>query len=369
MPSAPAISIPRNLRLRSAESGQADSGVAIGPEFLGEVSEHRETKLGHPRRGGHDLTSPPTGTSDGRYHHPVPVTEVKYFSRGLLGRGTLRRPMSRMRVCLGRRGSSTRSRSCACSRTRSTSSSSDATGRERLTDLEWNVSGYIAHMTDNTRIWAERLVAVARGADPHVVPYDPDMLAESRHYNDVALLGATWSLRIAAVNWLAAVNEADSAGVVILHSERGAMELSDVVASNAHDAFHHRWDLTRFFTNTERIPRRAERWTLSRAFEDTLRNLPNLPSALSRTNPKSRRIQAMARTQYRLQSTSRATTVAQRELSERRDRDATPQVTARLTSVNQSDAIANRSASRKEGRDRWTSSRVDWTAGSTTTRR
>ena len=119
------------------------------------------------------------------------------------------------------------------------------TGTERLPDLGWNISGYIAHMTDNTRIWAERLIAVARGADAHVVPYDPDLLAESRHYNDVALQGATWSFRIAVENWLIAVDEADPAGVVMLHSERGAMELSDVVASNAHDAFHHRWDLTR----------------------------------------------------------------------------------------------------------------------------
>ncbi|HEY3843754.1 MAG TPA: hypothetical protein VGL48_10940 [Acidimicrobiales bacterium] len=120
-----------------------------------------------------------------------------------------------------------------------------ATGTERLSDLEWNVSGYISHMADNIRIWAERLVAVARGADPHVVPYDPDLLAESRHYNDVALQGATWSFRIAVENWLKAVDEANPAEVVLLHSERGAMELSDVVASNAHDAFHHRWDLTR----------------------------------------------------------------------------------------------------------------------------
>ncbi len=122
---------------------------------------------------------------------------------------------------------------------------SDATGTERLSDLRWNVCGYIAHMTDNTRIWAERLVAVARGADPHVIPYDPDLLAEARHYNEIALLGATWSLRIAVASWLAAVEEADPAGVVMLHSERGAMELCDVVTSNAHDAFHHRWDLTR----------------------------------------------------------------------------------------------------------------------------
>jgi hypothetical protein len=56
---------------------------------------------------------------------------------------------------------------------------SEATGMERLPGLGWNVCGYIAHMTDNTRIWAERLVAVARGADAHVVPYDPDLLAKA----------------------------------------------------------------------------------------------------------------------------------------------------------------------------------------------
>jgi hypothetical protein len=100
-------------------------------------------------------------------------------------------------------------------------------------------------MTDNTRIWSERLVAVARGADPQVVPYDPDLLAESRRYNAVALEGAVWSLRLAVAAWLEAVAEASLAEVVVLHSERGAMELFDIVASNAHDACHHRWDVTR----------------------------------------------------------------------------------------------------------------------------
>jgi hypothetical protein len=122
---------------------------------------------------------------------------------------------------------------------------SDAIGTERLPGLGWNVCGYIAHMTDNTRIWAERLVAVARGADAHVVPYDPDLLAEARYYNEIALQGATWSFRIAVANWLAAVEEAELSAIVMLHSVRGAMELVDVVASNAHDAFHHRWDVAR----------------------------------------------------------------------------------------------------------------------------
>src|SRR5579875_3587356 len=109
-----------------------------------------------------------------------------------------------------------------------------ATGAERLPDLGWNVSGYLAHMTDNARIWAERLVAVARGADPHIVPYDPDLLAQARHYNEVALLGAQWSFRTAVANWADVVDEAQTAAVVLLHSVRGAMELSDVVASNVH---------------------------------------------------------------------------------------------------------------------------------------
>jgi hypothetical protein len=133
-----------------------------------------------------------------------------------------------------------------------------ATGREQRSGLGWNVSGYIAHMTDNTIIWAERLVAAARGADPHIVPYDPDLLAEARHYNEVALQGATWSLRTAITNWLAAVDEARPAGVVMLHSERGAMELSDVVASNAHDAFHHCWDVTRILQPADQVRQSSE---------------------------------------------------------------------------------------------------------------
>jgi hypothetical protein len=120
-----------------------------------------------------------------------------------------------------------------------------ATGTERLPELGWNVSAYIAHMTDNTRIWAERMIAVARGADAHVVLYDPDLLAEARRYNEVALSGARWSLRVAIEGWLPAAEESEAAGVVMLHSERGATEFSDVVAANAHDSYHDRWDLRR----------------------------------------------------------------------------------------------------------------------------
>jgi hypothetical protein len=129
-----------------------------------------------------------------------------------------------------------------------------ADGREHIPDLAWNVSAYVAHMTDNTRIWAERLIAVARGGDPHVVAYDPDLLAQARRYNDVALEGAMWSFRLAVRSWGTAVEEATLANVVMLHSERGAMELFDVVASNAHDARHHFWDLQRILLASPRTP-------------------------------------------------------------------------------------------------------------------
>ena len=126
-----------------------------------------------------------------------------------------------------------------------------AKGTERLPDLGWNVSGYVAHMTDDTRIWSERLIAIARGADAKVVPYDPDLLAESRRYNEVAFEGAGGHSAPAVDDWLAAVAEAKLAEVVVAHSERGAMELFDVVASEtAHDAYHHRWDVMRILRGT-----------------------------------------------------------------------------------------------------------------------
>ena len=61
----------------------------------------------------------------------------------------------------------------------------------------------------------------------------------------MTIQGAIWSFRIAVETWRSAADKAVPAGIVMLHSVRGAKELSDVVASNAHDAVHHRWDLKR----------------------------------------------------------------------------------------------------------------------------
>ena len=34
-------------------------------------------------------------------------------------------------------------------------------------------------------------------------------------------------------------------GIVLIHPDRGELSLPDVVLANAHDGFHHQWDIDR----------------------------------------------------------------------------------------------------------------------------
>src|SRR5580658_2354418 len=122
---------------------------------------------------------------------------------------------------------------------------SGKTGDERHRDLAWPVVAYVCHVSDNLRIWAERLAGVALGDDGAVAPYDQDLLAQARRYQDVSLAGALWSLERAAGDWRHAVDTADQVGITLVHPERGENSLLDVVRTNAHDARHHAWDIER----------------------------------------------------------------------------------------------------------------------------
>jgi hypothetical protein len=64
-------------------------------------------------------------------------------------------------------------------------------------------------------------------------------------YDRLALAGALWSLGWAARAWLESVEAALAAGVVLQHAARGAQRAEDVARNNAHDAFHHLWDVDR----------------------------------------------------------------------------------------------------------------------------
>jgi hypothetical protein len=118
-------------------------------------------------------------------------------------------------------------------------------GSQRHPDLAWPAVAYVCHVSDNLRIWAERLVALASGDTQPVARYDQDLLARARAYDEVALAGALWSLDRAVRDWTEAVGRADRAGVTLVHPDRGAQSLLDVVRSNAHDASHHCRDIAR----------------------------------------------------------------------------------------------------------------------------
>jgi hypothetical protein len=118
-------------------------------------------------------------------------------------------------------------------------------GRARHPDLQWDAGGYVCHVTDNLRIWAERLAGAACGGGTAVPGYDADLLGRARGYNLVPVEGALWSLRRAGQNWVDALALAEPSDVVLRHAGRGEQRVADVISNNAHDAFHHGWDIQR----------------------------------------------------------------------------------------------------------------------------
>jgi hypothetical protein len=118
-------------------------------------------------------------------------------------------------------------------------------GTERRSASSWDARGYVCHVGDNLRIWAERLVAAVDVPDLAIGAYDADLLATARNYGAIPLRGALWSLQRAVDAWLAAIQVAGPAEIVLLHPERGRLHLADVMSTNAHDAFHHLFDVRR----------------------------------------------------------------------------------------------------------------------------
>jgi hypothetical protein len=118
-----------------------------------------------------------------------------------------------------------------------------ATGVERHRDLSWTVGAYVCHVADNLRIWAERLAGASSGSDGVVGAYNENLLATARRYETIPLVAARWSLGRAVSDWVEAVTNSRTSGVVLHHPERGDLTLSEVACANAHDAAHHRWDI------------------------------------------------------------------------------------------------------------------------------
>lgn len=120
----------------------------------------------------------------------------------------------------------------------------NAGGDERHPTLSWSVRAYVAHIGDNLRIWAERIAVAGPGRTIIISTYDENALARARAYDGISLRGALWTLERSSRDWVEAVTSAPP-GLVMEHPERGAIQLTDIIRTNAHDAAHHIWDIER----------------------------------------------------------------------------------------------------------------------------
>jgi hypothetical protein len=125
----------------------------------------------------------------------------------------------------------------------------DAAAWLRHPDLGWTLGAYVCHVADNVHIWAQWLAGAALAAEADVPGYEEALLGEARFYNRVPLGGALWQLGQATGSWQEAVAMARSREVVLLHETRGPQSTADVVRSNAHDAYHHGWDIGRILAH------------------------------------------------------------------------------------------------------------------------
>jgi hypothetical protein len=126
-----------------------------------------------------------------------------------------------------------------------------ATGEETCPDLVWSVSAYVSHVSDNLRIWSERLAGARLSGESRVAGYDQDLLGLARRYEAINLRAALWSLDWAVQEWSSSIRVALVAGTELQHSDRGRQSAEDVARNNAHDASHHLWDIERIIDANE----------------------------------------------------------------------------------------------------------------------
>lgn len=103
----------------------------------------------------------------------------------------------------------------------------------------------MCHVGDSIRVWSERIATVALGAKGPVAVYNQDLLAVARHYDDISVDAALWSLERAVGDWRAALALVDGEAFTMLHGEMGAMSRHEVVTIRAHDVVHHTYDIER----------------------------------------------------------------------------------------------------------------------------
>ena len=120
-----------------------------------------------------------------------------------------------------------------------------AAGGEVPPGCTWSAKAYVFHVADNLRIFAERLEGVRAGGRRELIGYDENELAAARHYEEMSLPAALWSIADAVPRWATASRAALADELTYQHSERSELRASEIVRAPAHDALHHAWDVSR----------------------------------------------------------------------------------------------------------------------------
>lgn len=108
----------------------------------------------------------------------------------------------------------------------------------------WSPSGYVWHVADVTRAWAERLHSLAAQPEARWAPFDPDELARARHYDELPASTGPWALArsVEALHDGLALHDHHA---TFLHPEWGRGTVTDALRWLAHEVVHHELDVRR----------------------------------------------------------------------------------------------------------------------------
>lgn len=107
----------------------------------------------------------------------------------------------------------------------------------------WSAAMYVWHLVDVLRIGTERLVTLALDPAAGVACWDENLLAEARRYEQLSPVAGLAVLASTASEWVRTAEAAPDGEVT--HPVFGTLSTADVVARNAHEAFHHLLDIRR----------------------------------------------------------------------------------------------------------------------------
>ena len=108
----------------------------------------------------------------------------------------------------------------------------------------WSASRYVWHTVDVLRFGAERFWTLSVDPAFGVPAWDENTMAEHRAYDQLSPFVGLVAMISAAETWRTAALEAPR-DVATPHPEAGSIDAFALVQRNAHEVWHHLWDVQR----------------------------------------------------------------------------------------------------------------------------